>query len=401
MKLLDTLYFSVKSLGSGRLRSALLLLAMAIGIAAVITLTCLGEGARQYVKDQFFSLGSNLLIVLPGRSETKGGPPPLLGDTTRDLTLADALALEKNFSISRMAPITVGSAPVSYRQKQREVTILGSTAQLLPIRDLSMAQGKFLPPGEITRGEPVCVLGSKIQAELFGNRSPLGQWVRIGDRRFRIIGVLAKKGQSLGQDMADVAIVPVASAQSLFDTSSLFRILVQATDRETIPKAKRAIVDTLRKRHEGEDDVTVITQDAVLATFDRIFKALTLTVAGIAAISLAVAGILITNVMLVAVTQRRTEIGLLKSLGATKGQIMRIFLTDSVLLAVVGAIFGLAVAFAGTWLIGRLFPSFPITVAPWSVLAALAMATFTGLASGVLPALRAAALDPVAALARR
>lgn len=401
MNATDIIRFGIRALTGYPVRTLLIIVAMAIGVASVILLTALGEGARRYVMKEFSSLGTHLLIVLPGRSETTGGPPPLLGNTPRDLTLEDSLSLIRSASVRRVAPITVGSAPVSWGHRDREVSILGSTPDLFEIRDLSMAQGRFLPAGDPTRGVAVCVMGYKLKKELFGNTSPLGQWARIGDRRFRVIGVLAKKGQSLGLDMGDVVIVPVASAQALFNTSALFRILVQANGREAIPKAKNAIVDIIRERHEGEDDVTVITQDAVLATFDRIFTVLTMSVAGIAAISLAVAGILIMNVMLIAVSQRTAEIGLLKAVGAPAGQILRLFLTEAAALSLAGAAFGLVLAFLGTWTMGRTFPAFPINVPAWSLWAAAGVALVTGLVFGVLPARRAAKLDPVAALSRR
>jgi putative ABC transport system permease protein len=401
MNIEDILQFSIRASMSYRTRTLLMLLAMAIGVASMVILTSLGEGARKYVTGQFSSLGTHLLIVLPGRSETTGGHPPLLGETPRDLTIDDALALNRSVAIRRIAPITVGSAPVSWKHLEREIIIIGSTSELYEVRHLSMGQGRFLPPGDPTRGGAVCVIGYKVKDELFANRSPLGEWVRIGDRRFRVIGVLAKKGQSLGLDMGDVAIVPVASAQALFNTSSLFRILVQAKGRETIARAKQMILDIIRERHEGEDDVTVITQDALLSTFDRIFTALTLTVAGIAAISLAVAGILIMNVMLVAVSQRTTEIGLLKALGASRRQIMRLFLAESAILSLAGASLGLIVAFGGAWILARSFPDFPIQIPLWAMAAAIGVSILTGLVFGILPARRAALLDPVQAISRR
>jgi putative ABC transport system permease protein len=378
-----------------------MVLAMAIGVASVVILTALGEGARRYVTNEFISLGTNLLIVLPGRSETTGGPPPLLGETPRDLTLEDAMSLTRSSAIRRVAPITLGSAPVSWKHREREVIIFGSTPAFFEIRDLSLAQGKFLPAGDPTRGTAVCVLGYKLKKELFGNTSPLGAWTRIGDRRFQVIGVLAKKGQSLGHDMADVAIVPVASAQALFNTSNLFRILVQANGRDAIPRAKKAILKMIRDRHEGEDDITVITQDALLSTFDKIFKTLTLSVAGIAGISLAVAGVLIMNVMLVAISQRTGEIGLLKAIGAPRKQILYLFLAESATLSLVGAAFGLLVSFLGIWGLARAFPSFPLRVPLWALGMATAVALITGLVFGSLPARRAAKLDPVQALSRR
>ncbi len=401
MKISDIMRFCARSLSGYPLRTGLMLLAMSIGVASVVILTALGEGARLYVSRQFSSLGTNLLIIIPGRSETTGGPPPLLGETPRDLTVEDAFALERSSAVRRVAPIMIGGAVVSHGNRSREVFIMGSTSELYTVRDLQMAQGKFLPEGDVSRAEAVCVLGQKLKTELFGNDSPLGEFVRMGERRFRVIGVLAKKGQSLGMDISDVAVIPVASSSALFNQSSLFRVLVQAKSRDAIPRAKRAVLDILRSRHDGEDDITVITQDALLATFDRIFKALTFTVAGIAAISLAVAGILIMNVMLIAVSQRTAEIGLLKAIGAPGGQIMRIFISESAMLSLVGATVGLVISVLGMVVIAKLFPDFPVTAPVWAPIAAVGVALGTGLLFGVLPARRAARLDPVLALSRR
>lgn len=401
MKAEDVIRFCFRSLSGYPLRTGLMLLAMAIGVAAVVLLTSLGEGARRYVSQQFTSLGTHMLIVLPGRSETVGGPPPLLGQTPRDLTVEDAMALTRSSAVRRVAPLMLGSAPVAHGSRSRESIVMGTTADMYAVRNLAMAQGRFIPEGEVGRAEAVCVLGHKLKSELYGNDSALGAFVRIGQRRFRVIGVLAKKGESLGVDIGEVAIIPVASASALFNRASLFRILVQAQGREAIPRAKTAILEILRERHEGEDDVTVITQDAMLATFDRIFKALTLAVAGIAAISLAVAGILIMNVMLIAVSQRTAEIGLLKALGAPGKQIQRLFLSEAAMLSLVGAAVGLLLALAGQLLLVRLFPEFPVSVPMWAPIAAVSVAFGTGLIFGVLPARRASRLDPVAALARR
>jgi putative ABC transport system permease protein len=401
VKTFDVLRFSFRAATGYPARTLLTLLAMAIGVGAVILLTALGEGARRYVTREFTSLGTHLLIAIPGRSETTGGPPPMLGETPRDLTLEDALALKRSSAIRRVAPVAIGSAPVAWQQREREATIMGSTAEMFDIRQLSMAQGRFLPAGNPSRGSAVCVLGYKIKRELFGNSSPLGEWVRIGGRRFRVIGVMAAKGQSLGLDMGDIAIIPVASAQMLFNTSSLFRIMVQAVGREAVPQAKKAILNIIRDRHEGEDDVTVITQDALLKTFDRIFNALTLTVGGIAAISLAVAGILIMNVMMISVSQRKTEIGLLKAIGSPRSQILRLFLSESAVLSLIGSFLGVVLALVGTWASLRFYPNFPVTIPWWALTAATVVGLFTGLVFGVLPARRAAGLEPVEALSRR
>ena len=397
----DIVRFALQALAGYPLRTSLMQLAMAIGVASVVLLTSLGEGARDYVTGQFASLGTNLLIVLPGRSETTGGPPPLTGETPRDLTIDDAFALTRSRAVKYIAPVTVGSAPVSFKQRDREVTVLGSTASLQQIRHLQMSRGRFLPEGDPSRAQAVCVLGYTLTQELFGNISAISKWVRIGDKRFRVIGILAKEGMSLGMDMDDLALIPVASAQALFNTSSLFRILVEARERELLERAEQAIIDIIRQRHDGEDDITVITQDAVLATFDRIFTALTLAVGGIATISLVVAGIMVMNVMLVAVSQRTSEIGLLKALGAPAGRITILFLTEATILSLCGAIFGILIGYGAVWIVRLTVPQFPVVVPLWALVAAFCVAISTGLLFGIIPARRAARLDAVQALARR
>lgn len=401
MRAQDGLHFAIRALGGAPLRSGLMLLAMAIGVASVIVLSALGEGARRYVTGEFSSLGTHLLIVLPGRNETTGGAPPLTGETPRDLTLEDAEALARSRHIRHIAPVNVGTANASWRQREREVVVLGASAEMRQVRQLTLAQGRFLPPGDIHHPSPVCVLGATLRQELFGNRPVLGEWLRLGDRRFRIIGVLAQRGQSLGLDTDDMVIVPVTSAQMLFNTASLFRILVEAKSREVIELARRDIIDIVRQRHEGEEDITVITQDAVLSTFDRIFRTLTYTVAGIAAISLVVAGVLIMNIMLVAVSQRRSEIGLLKALGTSARQIRHLFLTEAALLSLLGALLGLGIGLLGSWALRQFYPVLDFSAPLWAQLAALLVALATGIVFGVMPARRAAVLDPIEALARR
>jgi putative ABC transport system permease protein len=401
MRLDDDLRFGLRSLAANRTRTWLTVLAMGLGTAAVILLSGLGEGARHYVLDKFTQLGTHLLIVIPGRNETTGGAPPLLGQTPRDLTLDDAGALGRSRLVKRIAPVSVGSAPVSYQGLEREVTVVGTTSEYQWVRNLELAEGRFLPPGDLERARPVAVLGQKLVRELFGRRPALGEWVRIGDRRVRVIGVLASVGESLGQDLGDLAIIPVASAQALFDSPALFRILVGAPSRSALPAAKEAIRQIIKTRHEGEDDVTIITQDAMLSTFDRILHTLTLAVTGIAAISLTVAGVLIMNVMLVAVSQRTAEVGLLKALGAPRRQILGLFLTEALLLALAGTGSGLLLAFGVVAVFNRQIEAFKIVVPLWAPLAAIGVALLAGIVFGLLPAMRAARLDPVAALADR
>ena len=401
MKLIDVVQFASASLRGSRARTLLMILAMSIGVAAVVVLTGLGEGARRYVVNQFSSLGTNLVIVLPGRTETAGiGPGMLLGQIPRELTLDDAQALLRSNAIRRIAPLTVGSSEISREALNREVVVLGSTSDLLEVRHMTLGQGQFLPAGDIHSSESVCVLGAKIRSELFGQGQAVGAWVRLGDRRFRVIGVMSSQGESMGFNTDEIVIVPVASAHLLFNTSGLFRILVEAKSRDAIAAAQRDAEQILMRRHNGERDVTVITQDAVLATFDRVLSALTLAVGGIAAISLAVAGILIMNVMLIAVSQRIREIGLLKALGAPAAQIRNLFFAEAILLSGIGSVVGLILGEAGVAVIGKIYPSLPVVAPWWAVLAALGTALGTGILFSVWPARRAAQLDPVMALAR-
>ncbi|MCG6871768.1 MAG: ABC transporter permease [Gammaproteobacteria bacterium] len=402
MKLLESLRFAFQALTGFRLRSILMVLAMSIGVASVMILTGIGEGARGYVSGQFASLGTHMLIVIPGRTETGGaGAAFTVPDTPRDLTLDDAIALRRSAHVSMVAPVVLGSGLVSAKGRERDIPILGSTRELFTIRHWELSQGTALPEGDLQRDTPVCVLGSKVRKELFGADPVLGEWLRVGDRRMRIIGVLRPGGMSVGVDVDDVVLVPVATAQALFNSPSLFRIMVSATRRESIEPARRFVRDTLRERHQGEEDVTVITQDAVLATFDQILGALTLAVGGIGAISLVVAGILVMNVMLVAVSQRTAEIGLLKALGARRSGILQLFLYEAVLLCLLGAVVGTLVGQAGVWALASTYPQVPVATPLWAWIAGVSVAVVTGVLFGVLPARRAADLDPVTALSRR
>ncbi|MEA3411554.1 MAG: ABC transporter permease [Pseudomonadota bacterium] len=398
----DVLRYSLGSLQGFPSRTVLMLIAMAIGVCAVVVLTSLGEGARRYVIGEFSSLGTNLIIVIPGRSETSGiNPSTMMGETPRDLTLDDARALLRSYSVRRVAPINVGSADVNWKGRSREAVILGSTHDLAAIRHWELGQGRFLPKVDLDRAAPVTVIGGKIRDELFGARHALGEWIRIGDRRFRVIGIMGSEGRSIGVDVQETVIVPIASAQQMFNTSSLFRLLVEARSRDAIEPVKRFVIKTIQERHQGEKDVTVITQDAVLNTFDRILGALTWAVGGIGAISLAVAGILIMNVMLVAVSQRTAEIGLLKALGASPRQIVTLFLSEAVLLSALGAVAGLLLGELGSLAIRHAFPVFPAHAPVWAVVMAPGVALLTGLLFSLMPARRAARLDPVLALSRR
>ena len=402
MRGIDLIRFARDAATGNPLRAFLLVVAMAIGVAAVVVLTALGDGARRYVMNEFSSLGSNLVIVLPGRSQTGGfNPGNAITNTPRDLTVDDAAALQRASAVSRVAPLAVGTSEISAGGKLREVMVAGTTSQYLELRRMAMAQGRFLAPSDWRRSASEAVIGAKVRDEIFGANPALGQLVRVGDRRFRVVGVLAASGQGLSMNTDELVFVPVSLAQAMFNSNTLFRILIEAHSRESIEAAKTQVADIIKLRHEGEQDVTVITQDAVLATFDRLLGALTLGVAGIAAISLAVAGILVMNVMLVSVTQRTAEIGLLKALGAPARTIRVIFLTEASLLSLAGALVGFGLGQVGAAIVRQLYPTFPAYAPDWAVLAGLATALVTGILFGVLPARRAAQMDPVQALSGR
>ena len=384
------------------LRTAMMLLATAIGVAAVVVLTSLGEGARLYVKGEFQSLGTHLLVVMPGRTETTGGGPAMLaGASPRDLTLGDAQALARSPAIKLLAPVIVGEATASAGSLERDVTIMGTTPAFREIRGWRMEAGTFLPAVEMEREAAVCVVGSIVARELFRGESPVGRWMRLDDRRCRVSGVLAAQGTSVMVDTDQLVLVPVALAQALFNAPGLFRIIMQVRGRDEMPAARRFVIETLKERHRGDEDVTVITQDAVLQTFDGILGTLTRALGGIAAISLLVAGVLIMNVMLVAVSQRTQEIGLLKALGARRRQIISLFLAEAIYLAILGAIVGVLAGYGIAFLLGQVYPDFDFRPPYWAVAGAVRNCDRLRHGFGILPARRAASLDPVAALARR
>ncbi|MCF6218900.1 MAG: ABC transporter permease [Gammaproteobacteria bacterium] len=401
MTLTDTLNYTLTTFRAHRLRLSLMLLATAIGVASVVILTSLGEGARNYVINEFSSMGTNLIIVFPGKAETTGALPPVVGEAPNDLTIEDAMALKRIPGITHIAPINVGSAPIDWRRRERETTIFGSNHALAAIQDIELAEGEFLPDIDPRKTSPVAVIGAKIREELFGTQPALGEWIRIENYRFRVIGVTRSAGTAMGINRDEIVIIPVASAQQLFNTPSLFRILIHTRNRENIEQVRDDTVALITKRHDGEEDVTVITQDAVLNAFDRILGALTMSVAGIASVSLLVAGVLIMNVMLISVSQRRAEIGLLKAVGASSRQILWLFISEAALLSLLGGLIGIALGIGVSELLAQLYPTLPIAPPGWVIGAALGICLGSGILFGVLPAKHAAQLDPVTALARR
>jgi len=397
----DLLRFAAGALRGHRLRTGLSLLGIAIGVAAVTMLTSLGEGARVYVTGEFTSLGSNLLILVPGKTETTG-VAPIIGGTVHELTLEDVEGLPRRVPfVRRVAPLSVGTATARFGGLSREITVFGTTRDMLGVRRLKIGIGSYLPDVETSRAPRVCVIGAKVQGELFAGLNPLGEMLRIGDERFRVIGVIAPRGTSLGIDLDEVVHVPVVTAMRMFNRRGLFRALVEISSHDRIEEAKGEVLRILTERHDGIEDVTVFTQDSVVATFGRILGILTAALAGIAAISLSVAGIGIMNVMLVSVSERSREVGLLKAVGATEGQILVAFLTEAALISTSGGVLGLLAGLAGNRILLAFYPTFPFTPPDWAVAGALVVSLAVGMVFGALPARRASRLDPVAALAGR
>ena len=373
---------------------------MGVGVAAVILLTALGEGAREYVSTQFANIGSNLLIVIPGKTETTGALPGM-GGAPNDLTLDDVQAIQRRLrQVRRVAPIAMATATVSRGELSRQVAVIGTTSDFLEVRNLSLGRGQFLPVGDLQRGAPLAVIGEKVAEELFPGQNPLGQVVRIDAWRMRVIGVLAPRGTQVGVDIDDIVLIPVATAMRMFNRSSLFRVIMEVRAYADLDATTDAVTALLAERH-GEEDVTILSQDSVVSTLEDILGTLTLVLAAIASISLSVAGIGIMNVMLVSVSERTSEVGLLKALGVSQPQIVAAFLAEATLLSLTGGLLGVAFGWAGVLVVVSIYPDLPAHPPGWAVGAALAVAMGVGMVFGVLPARRAARLDPIMALARR
>ena len=401
MSTADLLRFSTRSLRGHRLRSVLSIAGVAIGVASVMLLTSLGEGARRFITGEFAALGSNLIIVVPGKSETEG-EAPIFSEAAHDLTLADAEALlRRSPRIARVAPISLGTATAAYGGRMRDVTVVGTTAEFQLIRKLQVAVGRYLPEEEVDRGARVSVIGAKIQRELFAGENPLGEILRIGEERYKVIGVNAPRGMSIGMDLDEVVYIPVSAALRLFDRRSLFRIFVEVRANDQLDAAAADIVSILKERHDGAEDVTIIRQDSVLSSLAKILNVLTAALAAIAAISLAVAGIGIMNVMLVSVTERTAEIGLLRAVGAGRIQILELFLVEASLLSCGGGALGILAGYGLAAVVREIWPALPAYPPTWAVVAGAIVAIGVGLGFGAVPARRAAGLDPKLALGRR
>jgi len=392
----DFAAFTLKAIGSRRTRSLLTVTGIAIGVAAVVLLTAIGEGIHRFVLAEFTQFGTNLIAVAPGKTSTLGMSGAMISNV-RPLSLDDAEAMARLPDIEAVVPVVQGNAEVEGNGRSRRTMVLGVGPRVPEVWQMRPIIGRFLPLDESGSGRAFAVLGTKVQQELFGDVSPLGARVRVGGEPYRIVGVMEPKGQMLGFDLDDSVYVPVSRALAMFNRESLMEIdLVYHPDADSSTVSER-VREMLKRRH-GSEDFTITTQDQMLEVLGSVLDVLTVAVGGLGGISLIVGGIGILTIMTIAVRERRREIGLLRALGAAQHQILVLFLTEAVVLALLGGLTGLVIGAGGAWLIGQAVPALPTHTAWDFVLLAEVTAGAIGLAAGVVPALTAARLDPVTAL---
>ncbi len=395
MNAFDSLRWIGRALLAQRVRSLLTLLGMAIGITAVSLMSALGEGLRNYVLQEFTQFGSHLLAVTPGKTETFGMGGIL--NTVRPLSLQDARALEQLNGVRQVVPTVFGTARLQAGSRARHTNVAGVGPAALGVWKLKVVQGRFLPRDELESPRAFVVLGSTVRRELFGDNQALGQYLSIGGSRFRITGVLAPKGQFLGTDLDDTVYIPVARGLQLFNRESLMEIDIVYSATISSREIVRRVRQHLILRH-GLEDFTLITQDEVLGSLDKILRMLKYAGGGLGAISLLVGGVGILTIMLITTAERTHEIGLLRALGFTARQIRNLFLGEAVLLALAGGMLGLLTTAALLLAIDLVRPDLPLSLPPSAVLLALLISAAIGIGAGIKPAMDAAALSPIEAL---
>ncbi|CAG7857786.1 hypothetical protein MCAMS1_02739 [biofilm metagenome] len=378
------------------MRSALTSLGLIIGIAAVIILTSLGRGLHSFVIAEFTQFGTNIIGVHPGKKTTFGISGGTIS-TVRPLSMADADSLSKLTGIVAVVPVVQGNARVESDTKQRRTNVIGAGAAVPQVWKIHPAVGQFLPSGEDNSPRAFAVLGDKLASELFGTENPLGKRVRIGTDRYRVIGIMEKKGQMLGYDMDDTVYIPAVKAMEMFDRESLMEINVLYSNNVAVATVQKNITHLLIARH-GREDFNLITQNQMLDKMDSILNILTLAVAALGGISLLVGSVGIITIMTIAVTERVAEIGLLRAIGAEKTYIFSLFLCEALSLSAVGGLLGVLIGIGIVELIGAVLPALPAELAWAYVAAAFSLSLLIGIVSGVVPAIRAAQLDPLQAL---
>jgi len=392
----DVVRFTIRSAGSHRLRSALTALGIGIGVTAVVLLTSIGEGLQKYVMLEFTQFGTNIISISPGRPETFGGGNLPLA-AIKPLSLDDVEALRRVPYVEQVAGSVQGNAEIEGNGRARRTLVTGTSPSMPLVWSFDVGLGEFLPPDEPTSPRALAVLGSKVRDELFGADNPLGARVRIGGRRFRVIGVMESKGTVLGFDMDDTVYVPVGRGLEMFNRDGLVDISVLYDETVAAAEVEAGIRRILVARH-GVEDFTLTTQGQMLDVLDSVLNIVTLAVAALGGISLLVGGVGIFTIMTIAVRERTSEIGLLRSLGAVRTSVRTIFLSESILLAALGGVGGLALAAVIIEAAKILVPSLPVSYSVPYAIAAEAIAILIGLVAGVLPARQAAALDPIEAL---
>lgn len=393
---MDLTLYAAGAVAAQPLRAGLTALGIAVGVAAVILLTAIGEGVHRYVLAEFTQFGTNLLAITPGKTQTFGVSGAMVS-TTRPLSLEDAAALARLDGITAAVPVIQGNASVEFGERGRRTTVLGVNHQVPAVWQLRVRMGRFLPADDTGHPRAYAVLGAKLHRELFGDHNPLGQRIRVGGERYRIVGVMAPKGQLLGFDLDDTIYLPVAKVMAMFDREGLMEVDLLYRPEMASEAVAAAVRSTLMRRH-GHEDFTITTQDQMLEVLGSILGILTLAVGALGGISLLVGGVGILTIMTISVHERTAEIGLLRALGARPNQILALFLAESAALSAAG---GLAGLMAGTGLargLAVLVPKLPVHVAWEYLILAAALAVVIGLAAGVAPAARASRTPPVEAL---
>jgi putative ABC transport system permease protein len=393
----DSLQLALRAITAHRLRSFLTLLGIAIGIAAVILLTSIGEGIHRFVLAEFTQFGTNVLSIAPGKTRTSGHLPTGIPTSVRPLTLDDARALAQLPHITGMTATVWGNTEVNANGRLRRTTVNGVSAEMLKVFSIKVRSGQFLPEEDSDSARAFIVLGAKLKDELFGTSNPLGARIRVGGLQFRVIGVLEAKGQFLGVDLDDAAYIPTARALELYNRDGIMKI--DLSYEESVPAARvGALVTEMLKARHGREDFTITTQEDMLRTLSNILDVLTLAVGALGSISLLVGGVGIVTIMTIAVSERTGEIGLLVALGAPRRSILGLFLGEAIALSAVGGLLGLLLGIGLAQLIHLVLPALPVHTPLSFVVLAESIAVGIGLLAGVLPARRAARLDAIDAL---
>jgi putative ABC transport system permease protein len=394
MRYPDLITLSYRTVTSHQLRSALTALGLIIGIAAVVVLTSIGRGIHTFVLSEFTQFGTNLIGVRPGKTTTFGVSGASIS-TVRPLVIADAVSLSKVENIIAASPLVQGNARVEAGEKQRRTNVLGVGSAVPEIWKIKVTSGRFFP--EESNPRAFAVLGNKLAVELFGTASPLGQRIRIGSDRFRVIGVMEKKGQMIGFDMDDTIYIPAAKALELFDRESLMEIQLLYKSNAAIAEVEKAIKRNLIARH-GSEDFTIVTQNQMLKSMDSILNILTLAVAALGSISLLVGSVGILTIMTIAVSERVSEIGLLRAVGAERRTIFQLFLCEALALSAAGGFCGVLLGVVIVWVLDAALPALPVELAWAYIIAAFTVSLLIGIGAGVAPAMKAARLEPLEAL---